>query len=205
MNDTNRATNRILLGLIGLVLIVVGGGAATARVWPAAGEAWTSALTTAGTALSDAQDATRIGDATASWLGIGAVAALALVVIVLIVILIRTPSVHRSRALLRAHGAENPLGRVTVKESFASDALTHALAQRDEILSTSVTAHTVAGRPVLHVSVTPRQNTSPRAVVERVDRLVTNLTTVTGQEVPTYISIHSGLRARLAQDQRRLS
>jgi hypothetical protein len=58
---------------------------------------------------------------------------------------------------------------------------------------------------VLHVSVTPRQNSDPRDVVERVDRLVTNLATLTGEETQTFISVHSGLRARLAGDQRRLS
>lgn len=205
MNDTNRAANRILLALIGLVLLAVGGGAATARLWEPAGTAWADALGAAQTWLTEAQQNTLIGDSALSWLMIGAVAVLAIAMIVLIVILIRTPSVRRSRALVRAHGAENPLGRVTVKESFASDALTASLGQRDEILSTSVTAHDVKGQPVLHVSVTPRQNTSPRALVERVDRLVANLATLTGQDVPTYISIHSGLRARLAHDQNRLS
>lgn len=205
MNNTNRATNRILLALIGLALLIVGGAAATARIWAPAGQAWTDAGTAAETWLKDAQQSTLIAGSTLSGLVIGALAALVIAVIVLVVILIRTPSIRRSKALLRAHGAENPLGRVTVRESFASDALTESLAQRDEILSTSVTAHDVKGRPVLHVSVTPRQNTSPRELVERIDRLVTNLATLTGQDVPTYISIHSGLRARLAHDQRRLS
>jgi hypothetical protein len=54
------------------------------------------------------------------------------------------------------------------------------------------------------VSVSPRQNTSPRAVVADVDRLVTNLATLTGRDIATYISVHSGLRTALAHDRRRL-
>jgi len=58
---------------------------------------------------------------------------------------------------------------------------------------------------VLHVAVTPRQNTDPRMLADHVDRLLANLATLTGRETETYISIHTGLRARLAHDQRRLS
>ena len=78
------------------------------------------------------------------------------------------------------------------------------LAQRDEILFSNVTANDIRKQPVMHVSVTPRQNTSPRHVAEDVDQLVTNLATMTGRDTPTFISIHSGFRARLANDQRRL-
>lgn len=55
------------------------------------------------------------------------------------------------------------------------------------------------------MSVTPRQNTDPRALAEHVDTLVESLAKLTGQDVPTYISIHTGLRAKLAHDKQRLS
>lgn len=86
-----------------------------------------------------------------------------------------------------------------------SDALKNSLDQRDEILFSSVTANDIRKTPVMHVSVTPRQNTSPAQVVADVDQLVTNLAMLTGKNVQTYISVHSGLRAKLAHDQRRLS
>ena len=44
MNDTNRALNRTVLFLVGLVLIVVGGAAATAVAIPAVGEVWASSV-----------------------------------------------------------------------------------------------------------------------------------------------------------------
>ncbi|MCI9859558.1 hypothetical protein MIBA_15255, partial [Microbacterium proteolyticum] len=71
-------------------------------------------------------------------------------------------------------------------------------------LSSRVTAGEINRESVLHVAVTPRQNTSPRQVAEHVDTLVTNLGTLTGQNLRAYISIHTGLRAKLARDNTRV-
>ena len=148
--------------------------------------------------------ATAIAGGSLSWIGIGAVVAI-LVVVVLLILALTSIAGRRSKTAFRSTGAQNPLGRVTVTESFVSDAVKNSLATRDEILSTQVTANDIRNTPVLHVSVTPRQNTDPREVVDHIDRLLTNLATLTGRDTETYVSIHTGLRARLAHDQRRLS
>ena len=75
MNDTNRALNRTVLFLVGLVLLVVGGAAATAAAIPAVGEVWASSGSAAIDALRAAGDATTIGGTTLSWAVIGATAA----------------------------------------------------------------------------------------------------------------------------------
>ncbi|MDD7928742.1 hypothetical protein [Microbacterium thalli] len=204
MNNTNRAVNRTVLLLLGLVLIVVGGGIVAGAVWPAAADAWTSVGTGVEDWTKQAWDATAIAGTNLAWLAIGLLAALALLVVLLIVLIVR--SIHgRRRTALRATGAESDLGRITITEGFAADALKNALADRDEILTARVTANDIKREPVLHVSVTPRQNTSPLHVAETVGRLVDNLGILTGQQLVAYISIHTGLRAKLAQDQRRLS
>ena len=204
MNNTNRAVNRTILLILGLVLVVVGGGIIAGAVWLAAADTWTSVGSGAQDWAKQAWDATVIAGTSLTWLALGALAALALLVVLLIVLIVR--SIHgRRRTSLRATGAESDLGRITVTEGFASDALKNALAEHDEILSARVTANDIKHQPVLHVSVTPRQNTSPLHVAETVERLVGNLGTLTGQQLTAYISIHTGLRARLAHDQRRLS
>lgn len=204
MNNTNRAVNRTILLILGLVLVVVGGGIIAGAVWPAAADTWTSVGTGAQDWAKQAWDATVIAGTNLTWVALGVLAALALLVVLLIVLIVR--SIHgRRRTSLRATGAESDLGRITVTEGFASDALKNALADRDEILSARVTANDIKHQPVLHVSVTPRQNTSPLHVAETVERLVGNLGTLTGQQLTAYISIHTGLRAKLAHDQRRLS
>lgn len=204
MNNTNRAVNRSILLILGLVLIAVGGGVIAGVAVPAAAEAWTSVGSGAEDWARQAWDATAIAGTSITGLALGVLAALALLVVLLIVLIVR--SIHgRRRTSLRATGEESDLGRITVTEGFASDALKNALAERDEILSARVTANDIKHQPVLHVSVTPRQNTSPLHVAETVERLVANLGTLTGQQLTTYVSIHTGLRAKLAQDQRRLS
>ncbi len=204
MNNTNRALNRIVLFVIGLVFLALGAAVIAVSSWPSAGDVWTSAGESVDGWIAQAAETTRIAGSSATWIGVGAVAAI-LIVIVLLILALTSVSGRRSKTVLRSNGAQNPLGRVTVTESFVSDAIKNSLDADDDLLTTSVTANTIRKVPVLHVSVTPRQNTSPRQVVERVDQLLTNLVTLTGQETATYVSVHSGLRAKLAHDRSRLS
>ncbi|WP_312170187.1 hypothetical protein [Microbacterium sp.] len=204
MNNTNRALNRTLLLIIGLLFLALGALGIAIMSWPTAADIWTSAGDGARSWLDQAIAASAIAGGALSWIGIGAVAAIVVVIVLLVVALISIAG-RRSKTVFRSTGAQNPLGRVTVTESFVSDAVKNSLATRDEILSAQVTANDIRKQPVLHVSVTPRQNTDPRELVDHVDRLLTNLATLTGRETETYVSIHTGLRARLAHDQRRLS
>jgi len=204
VNNTNRALNRVLLLIIGLLFLALGAVGVAIMSWPTATDIWTSAGENARSWLDQAIAATAIAGGSLSWIGIGAVVAI-LVVVVLLILALTSIAGRRSKTAFRSTGAQNPLGRVTVTESFVSDAVKNSLATRDEILSTQVTANDIRNTPVLHVSVTPRQNTDPREVVDHIDRLLTNLATLTGRDTETYVSIHTGLRARLAHDQRRLS
>ncbi|MFF7291093.1 hypothetical protein ACFY9N_01035 [Microbacterium sp. NPDC008134] len=204
MNATNRALNRVLLLVIGLLLLALGAAGIAIASWPTAAEIWKEAGRNAESWFDQAGAATRIAGGAASWIGIGALAAV-VVVIVLLILALGSVIGRRSKTAIRSSGAQNALGRVTVTESFVSDAVKNSLARRDEILSASVTANDIRREPVLHVSVTPRQNTDPRELVDHVDQLLTNLATLTGRDTAAYVSIHTGLRARLAHDRRRLS
>ena len=204
MNNTNRALNRILLLIIGLLFLALGAVGIAIMAWPTATDTWKTAGADADSWLDQAFASTQIAGSQATWLGIAAVAAI-VVVIVLLILALTSVAGRRSKTVLRSSGAQNPLGRVTVTESFVSDAVKNSLADRDEILSAHVTANDIRRQPVLHVAVTPRQNTDPRVLVDHVDRLLDNLATLTGRDTDAYISLHTGLRARLAHDQRRLS
>ncbi|AMB58619.1 hypothetical protein [Microterricola viridarii] len=204
MNHTNRALNRIVLFITGVLLLAIGVALVSAIVWPVGAEWWTAATKAGLSWLDDMVAASRIGATTASWIAIAALAVIVLLLAMLIVALVRLGG-KRSHTALGSLGAQNSLGRVIVHDAFMSDAVKHSLGRRDEILFSSVSADAIHKTPVLHVSVTPRQNTSPRDIAQDVDRLVANLATLTGYDVPTYISIHSGLRAQLAHNQRRLT
>lgn len=204
MNDTNRALNRTVLIIIGILLLGVGAVVVLAAVWPVAAETWTVATEAGRSWLEQALDGTAIAGSTLSWIVLGVLAVIVLLIALLIITLTRLGG-GRSRTILRSGTHDGPRGRVIVRSGFVSDALQHSLDARDDILFSSVTASDVRDQPVLHVSVTPRQNTSPAQVRDDVDRLLANLSTLTGEDLPTFVSIRSGLRARLAHDQRRLA
>lgn len=204
MNDTNRGVNRIVLFLAGVVLITAGGAVATAALWPAAGEAWRTGASTLVQRMQDTDQASRVSEATmVSWLALAVLAALLLIVIIAVIVIARLGG-GRSSTVIRDDAGEGAQGAVTIRHGFASDAITHSLATREEILSSRVSAHRVRGDEVLHVSVTARRNTSPIVIAETVTRLVDNLETLTGRGAPTLVSIRSGIRSRLAADRSRV-
>lgn len=204
MNHTNRALNRALLLIIGVCLIGVGALGLSVATWPTASELWQNIGSDTDSWLREVLEATQIGASNATWIGIGGVAAIVLVLVLLILALTSLIR-RRTKTVIHSDHTQTPLGRVTVTEAFVSDALRNALVDRDEILSVQVTANDIRTHPVLHVAVTPRQNTNPKALVDEIDELLTNLSALMGQRLDTYISVHSGLRARLAHDQLRLS
>ncbi|WP_150954047.1 hypothetical protein [Microbacterium testaceum] len=194
MNATRRGLNRFLLFLVAVVLLGLGALALAVGLLPGGPDTWTSVMGGFQGWLES------LGRESAGW---GAVAAI--VVLAIILILIASAAVRgRRQAPLQSTGSATDEGRITVTDGFASEALKNALGERDEILSSRITAGEVAKQSVLHVAVTPRQNTSPREVAEHVDTLVTNLAALTGQNLRAYISIHSGLRAKLARDNTRV-
>lgn len=203
MNSTNRGLNRTVAIVFGLLLLAGGGTVATAALWPAAGEVYSDVAHGAIAWTQDAYDALVIDGSIVSGVSLIALAA-ALVVIVLLIVALSRIGGGRTHTVLRAASTEGALGRIVVRDAFASDALTQTLGDRDEILSVSVRASEVRDERVLHVSVTPRRNTSPRRLLDDIDQLLTNLARVTGRELPTYVSVHTGLRAALARDRSRL-
>jgi hypothetical protein len=203
MNDTNRALNRAVLLLAGLVLTVLGGAAAAAAAVPAIASTWSTAGSYVVDAFGAAADSTRIDGASLSWVAIAAVAVLVATAAVLIWALTTLVS-RRSKTVLRSGGQQTPLGRVIVTEAFAADAVKSSLARQPDVIAASVTAHSVRDQPVLHVSVTTRHNADPRDVVDHVMRILDGLTAVAGTETAGYISVHGGVRSRLASDARRV-
>ena len=198
MNATHRGVNRTVLLVVGVVLIAGGAVAAAAALVPDVASVWRSATESSVQWMRDAAAATRLAEATpVSWLAIAVLAALLAIVVVAVIIVARLGG-GRSSTVLREEARDGAQGAVTIGHGFAADALTGALANRSEILSSRVAARKVRGIDVLHVKVTPRQRTSPRDVAELVGRLADNLAVLTGRETPMLLSIRSGIRSRVA-------
>lgn len=206
MNNTNRALNRTFIFLVGLVLLVAGAAAAAPPFWPWWAEQWQSVGDQGVRIVTDALAATPVSGTDVSWWMIAALAVLLLLVVVMILIIAsvggggsreiyRSPATDRSKT---AAGAD----RVVLDTSFAVDALTHSLDKRPDLVASSVGAFTVKRRPVLHISVSPRQGTSPRVVADEVDVLLGNLALVVGDAPASCLTIQSGLRAQFGRNQR---
>ncbi|KUF07704.1 hypothetical protein [Leucobacter sp. G161] len=204
MNATNRGVNRAVLFVVGAVLLAAGGAVFAAIVWPSAADLWQTGMTNAQAWLRDTETSTRLHESTTvSWLAVAALAVLLALVVIAVVIIARLGG-GRSTTVTRAEAEGGTVGAVTISHSFAADALTDSLARHDEILASRVSAGRVQGEDVLHVSVTPRQNTSPVEVATLVTTLIDNLALLTGRESPAFVSIRSGVRSRLAADKSRV-
>lgn len=205
MNATNRGLNRVVLIIVGVILLGAGAFTVTAALWPAAREAWESALSNATVWTSKVYSSSQGAAMTEeSWFVIVAVA-VAVVLIVLSIVVMARLGGGRSHVMTRIEAREQPHGSVTIQQGFASEAITHSLAGREELLTSRVESRKFGGTEVLHIAVTPRQNTSPTGVVEAVTTLVDNLGLLTGNTTPALVSIHSGIRARISADQPRVN
>jgi hypothetical protein len=200
MNATNRFVNRLGLFIIGVLFLAVGATVTAAALVPEWGTWWADGGKTARTWVDQSIADTLIGGTTLSWVAVLALAVLVILIVLLVVALTRLGGGRTSTVLNTSRGAIDQDGNIIVDSSFTSDALGHTLDTRPNVLFSSVSAHRIHKTPVMQVSVTPRQNTSPLEVARDVDRLLGNLTTLTGEAIPTYLSIHSGLRSRLAHD-----
>jgi hypothetical protein len=198
MNNTNRGVNRTILLIVGLLLTAGGAAVILARTWPEAGNVWSAAFTTSIETLQrlDA-DSSVPGLAQATWLGIGIVAVLVVVIVVAVIVLTCLGG--------GSGGAVLTSDTIVIEQGFASDALTQTLERHEEILSARVRARRIRGNDVMHVTVTPRKNTSPAEVATTVGTLIANLETLVGRELPALVSIKSGIRSRLASDQSRVA
>ncbi|SJM60924.1 hypothetical protein [Gulosibacter sp. 10] len=204
MNATNRGVNRSILLTVGAMLLISGGAALVVVLWAPAGSVWTAGTGAAVDWLRETQIDTRIADSTTlSWLALALLALLLIVVVIAVVVIARLGGGGSSR-VVHVEAEEAPYGSVTVRARFASDAIADALAGRDEILASRTRVRRVRDTNVLHVSVTPRLNTSPVDVADTVAQLVGNLETLMGQDVPACISVHSGIRSRVAPERSRV-
>lgn len=198
MNHVNRGFNRTILFIAGLLLVAAGALAALAALLPSIGDAWTRNGEAAIAAAQDLHGATTVTpDAAVTWLDVGVVVACALVAVLCVIAIVRMLT-GRRRDRVRIAVREDDLGRIVISDTFAADALQQSLAQRPEIVSSKISGGRYGGSEVLHVSVTPRSGVSPREVADTVTGLANNLARLTGSTNPVYVSIHAGLRSRIA-------
>jgi hypothetical protein len=207
MNNTNRALNRTVIFVVGLILFAAGAAAAAPQFWPWWADRWEQTGRQSLQVVTDALQASPVPGTGFSWWMLAALAALLVLTIGMILVIASvggggSREIYRAPVSTRADRPGADADRVVLDTAFAVDALKNSLDKRPDLVASSVGAFTVQRRPVLHIGVTPRQGTSPRVVADEVDTLLTNLALVVGDTPASCLTIQSGLRAQLGRNQR---
>lgn len=201
MNGTPRALNRVFLAVVGLLFLAAGGLLVAVAAFPAAGLAWQHWARPAVGQLADLAAQTPLPGGGSSWIWV--VVSLALVlVIAAMVALVANQGKGRADILADEYDEDGAAGRVVISGNVAEQALRAALAERTDLLGSTVTTYEVQGRPGLRVRVLPRQGVSPTKISADVSALVQALDVVLGVQTPVLVSIGSGPRARFTRAER---
>ena len=193
MNTTNRAANRLFLAVVGLLLIAAGAASVLLAALPAFTSGWrqqSSSITSSGPAFVTAA---AVGTVSWSTIVIGAVTVV--LAVLLIVFILRQGHGHAAAVLERRNGQH---GRTKIDLAVPRSLLTDRLAENPDILASRVTAYDVRGTATLKVSVRARRGVSPAAITDDVLTALRSLDAVLGEELPAYLQISGGFRARTA-------
>ncbi|WP_440709525.1 hypothetical protein [Herbiconiux sp. YIM B11900] len=193
MNATNRALNRMLVFVVGLLLAIVGAGAAALALVPVVRDAWVGASGTVSSQVTGFLQGNPLGDTGASWPLAAALVLLVLAIVLLIVFVVRQGGGHTRTAVTER--ADD--GTILVDSSVAEHTLEDALATHPEFVASHVSTYAVRHEPVLKISVTCRRGVSPADASRIVDDTLTALDRLLGRELPALVQLSGGFRARV--------
>lgn len=193
MNATNRALNRALVLVTGLILAILGAGAAALALVPMVQDAWAATSGTVGSKVTDFLQSNPLGDTGASWPLAAVLALLVVAIVLLIVFVVRQGGGHTRVAV----SERTDDGTIRVDSSVAEQALEDALATHPEFVASHVSTYAVRRTPVLKVSVTCRRGVSPADASRIVDDTLTALDRLLGRELPALVQLSGGFRARV--------
>ncbi len=201
MNQTPRALNRVLVGVLGAVLALVGGTGLLLALMPSLHGWWNGFTEDTGQVLDNIFASTTLEGQRDSWLWIG----IALSMIVLTILAIAWVSAQGKGRIgtLASEFSEEPVpGGITLSAAVAEQALKAALLERRDIVNATVSTWEFRGQPALKIRVHPRQGVGPYVVAEDVVALVTALDQSLGQRPPVLVSIGAGARTRFTRAER---
>ena len=193
--------NRILVGILGIKLLVIGLFLVLLATVPAVASWWHSWSADAWQGVTQAFNNTRFPGRPESWLWIVLVV-VTLLLIGLMVAWVAQQGKGRTNLLLSGDDAGDVVGEVQIGGGVAEQALKHALAERPDLAGATVATYAVNGRPALKVRLLPRQGVAPHLLAAEVATLVEALDAVVGKPTPVLIHIGAGARTRFGRAER---
>ena len=199
MSNTNRALNRLLLGLAGLLLVVAGAVTAAAGLMPGVASGWE----TAGTALTEharaAVAAAPLPGPARSWWAVAYVAGL-LLAAGLCVAWLASQGGGRTPRLAR----EEDSGQcaTAVDAGLVDAAVAQALEGNLLVLGSAVTAWESRHGTGLRLRLQARKGASPRELADTAEDLIRGVDALLGRPVPVLVRITGGAKSRVAAPER---
>lgn len=200
MNETPRVLNRVLLAVLGVKLLAIGLLLILLAALPAVAAWWHNVTTPVLAGVGDAVERTRVAGG-GSWLWFVA-AAVMLLLIVLMVAWVANQGKGRADVLTAGYDEGEVAGKVVVSGAVAEQALKASLAERTDLVGSTVQTYETGGQAGLKIRLFPRQGVSPQTVAADVSQLVEALDLALGQSAPVLISVSSGARTRLGRAER---
>ncbi|KRC47355.1 hypothetical protein ASE16_18840 [Leifsonia sp. Root227] len=193
MNNTNRALNRTVLAIAGLVSLAIGASIVWMLVDPNARTIWRS---TGGTVTSWADDVFGRPLWAGTTLSLAAVIALvvALVLVVLLIAFASRQGGGSTGTVLRARSDD---GEISIDTAIPSALLAERLADVPGVATLTVSAYRVRRQSTLKLTVNCRRGAAPRTVVDAIDDAVVRLEGALGARPIVYAQLTGGFRSRI--------
>lgn len=201
MNRTPRALNRVLLGLLGLVLMALGGGLLWISFDGAAARRWQSFAPEALARIQAFAADTALPGQSQSWVWVLLVLAM-IAAIVLLVLWATAQGRGRTGTLVSEYDDDGAPGRVAISGGVAEQALRAALQEDPDVAAAAVSTYDVRGQSALRIRITPRQGAAPHLIAADATRLVEALDTALGRRTVVLISIDAGRKLRFSREDR---
>lgn len=199
MRNTNRALNRSLLSLLGIVLLGAGAALIAAGTLPGAAELW---ATTASSIRDNARNLTStatLPEPVRSWWMVAGVAVL-LAGAGLGAAWLASQGGGRTPRL--AEHSDGMAGRTVIDAGLVSAAVREALAGHPDVLATSASAWESPRGTALRLRLEARKGASPKDLTDTAEQLLQQLDAWLGRPMPVLVRITSGTRTQVSGTRR---
>jgi len=199
MRNTNRALNRILLTILGIILLGAGAALIAVGTLPGAAGFWETNLSSVREHVRNLAGTAPLPDPVRSWwlaLGIAVLLAGA----VLGAAWLASQGGGKTPRL--AERSEGNAGRTVVDAGLVSAAIKEALNGNPDVLATSVSAWESRRGTALRLRLEARKGASPRDIGDTVEQLLQEIDAWLGHPMPVLVRITSGTRTQVSSSRR---
>ena len=201
MNRTPRALNRLLLGLLGLLLIGGGGGLLWISLDGVAARRWQSAAPGIIDSIQAFGADTALPGQSQSWIWVLLAAAMVLGIVVL-TLWAAAQGRGRTGTLISEYDEDGAPGRIAISGAVAEQSLREALQENPDVAAAAVSTYEVRGSSALRIRINPRRGAAPHLIAADATALVEALDAALGRQTVVLISIDAGRRLRFSRGDR---